>query len=259
MTDTPKNSINFERAAGFYDATRGFAPGAESKAAALIAEAGNITSKSRVIEIGIGSGRVALPLAHHAGVIFGADISTGMLHRLLEKRNSAPVYPAQADAVLLPYPDNAFDAAVVVHVFHLVADLPGVIKELARVLKPGSRLAHCYNRDDTSYRELINTWREPLGIDMTARWDQVDSALPDAGWHQVGAPLTFDYTKQNSPQELVDLFGKRAWSATWNLTDEQLALGSGAMQSYVDTHYDDPTQPITVTHTFHAATYTPPA
>jgi hypothetical protein len=48
MTD---QSVVFDRAADYYDETRGFPPGEETGAAAQFAQAGNLTRQSRVLEV----------------------------------------------------------------------------------------------------------------------------------------------------------------------------------------------------------------
>jgi ubiquinone/menaquinone biosynthesis C-methylase UbiE len=67
-------SVAFDRAAHFYDDTRGFPAGEDRAVAALISQAGGLTATSRILEIGIGTGRIALPLASHVGAIYGVDI-----------------------------------------------------------------------------------------------------------------------------------------------------------------------------------------
>src|SRR5512140_1168714 len=101
------DSIVFDRAADYYDETRGFPPGIEGHVANLIKTAGNLTPSSRVIEIGIGTGRIALPLSAHARAIYGVDLARPMLHRLLSKRQSQPVSVAEGDITRLPFESRA--------------------------------------------------------------------------------------------------------------------------------------------------------
>jgi ubiquinone/menaquinone biosynthesis C-methylase UbiE len=46
----------------------------------------------------------------------------------------------RADATALPYPDQTFDLAVAVHVWHHVGDWPAATRESYRVLRPGGAL-----------------------------------------------------------------------------------------------------------------------
>jgi SAM-dependent methyltransferase len=43
----------------------------------------------------------------------------------------------------LPFPDRCFDLAVAYNSLQVVADMPGSIREVARVLGPGGRLCFC--------------------------------------------------------------------------------------------------------------------
>lgn len=95
-------SVAFDRAADYYDATRAFPSGVEQEAAAAIVRAGKLTNSSRVLEIGIGTGRIALPLARHVGEIYGIDLSRPMLLRLRTKQQNEPVNLVQG--VRLAYP-----------------------------------------------------------------------------------------------------------------------------------------------------------
>ncbi len=132
----PSVSVSFDRAADYYDATRGFPPGGEQAIAHLFTQAGGLSGGSLVLEIGVGTGRIALPLARHVRMLVGVDISRQMVNRLLAKRTDEPVYPVLADATRLPFADHLFDAAVAVHVFHLISAWQQALDELARVLRP---------------------------------------------------------------------------------------------------------------------------
>lgn len=134
--------VSFDRAASYYDATRGFPAGVENQVAEMIAETGQLTPTSRVLEIGVGTGRIALPLANHVGGMYGIDIAPEMLNILRQKQQNEPLYVTWGDASRLPFPDHSFDAAVDVHVFHLIPTWREVLTELQRVLKPNAQLLH---------------------------------------------------------------------------------------------------------------------
>ncbi len=65
--------ISFDRAVDYYDQTRGFPPGVAEQVAGTAA--GMLAPNSAVIEVGIGTGRIAKPLAAMGYKIFGLDIS----------------------------------------------------------------------------------------------------------------------------------------------------------------------------------------
>lgn len=72
------------------------------------------------------------------GRIVGADFVRRMLE--LGRHKSPRLAPVNADALDLPFPDRAFDGAMVGWGVRNLVDLDAGLAEIARVLKPGSRL-----------------------------------------------------------------------------------------------------------------------
>src|ERR1051326_1570547 len=57
------------------------------------------------------------------------------------RRKSSEIEWVRGDLLALPFDDDTFDSATVGFGIRNVADLPGSIAELRRVLRPGGRLA----------------------------------------------------------------------------------------------------------------------
>jgi demethylmenaquinone methyltransferase/2-methoxy-6-polyprenyl-1,4-benzoquinol methylase len=72
------------------------------------------------------------------GRIVGADFVQRMLR--LGRGKSSRLAPVNADALSLPFPDRAFDGAMVGWGVRNLMDLDAGLSEAARVLKPGARL-----------------------------------------------------------------------------------------------------------------------
>jgi len=72
------------------------------------------------------------------GRIVGADFVRPMLEQGREK--AASLDPVAADALELPFPDRAFDGAMIGWGVRNLVDLDAGLAETARVLKPGARL-----------------------------------------------------------------------------------------------------------------------
>lgn len=101
---------------------------------------GDIVGK-RVLEVGCGSAACSRWLNNHGAWAVGLDISAGMLRhaRSAEAPDHPPVALVQASAELLPFADNSFDAACSAFGgVPFVADSARVMREVARVLRPGA-------------------------------------------------------------------------------------------------------------------------
>src|SRR5512146_1053868 len=125
MTNT---SLSFARAAGFYDQTRAFPAGMSEPVAAVAVEW--LGTHSRVLEIGVGTGRIAKPLLAAGLSITGIDLSRNMMNRLRETLGDLPS-PAllNGDITQLPFASESFDAVIGVHILHLVGGWQQAIDE----------------------------------------------------------------------------------------------------------------------------------
>lgn len=132
-----ESSVSFDRAAGYYDATRMLPEEAEAAQTAMLAR--ELAGADPVVEVGVGTGRIAVPLAAAGVRIIGADLSVPMLRQLAGKAGAA-VPVVAADATRLPFRDQSFGAVVVAHLLHLVPEWRAVLDELIRVLRPAGRL-----------------------------------------------------------------------------------------------------------------------
>ncbi|OGS50627.1 MAG: hypothetical protein A3K65_08800 [Euryarchaeota archaeon RBG_16_68_12] len=123
--------VSFDRVADVYDETRGLPPTVLAKAVGVLAET---LQGKRVLEVGVGTGRYAVPLQKSGVRVIGVDIAPKMVAHGLEKGLRNVVF---GDGARLPFRDASFDAATSNHVLHLVPDWRGVLREVVRVLRPG--------------------------------------------------------------------------------------------------------------------------
>jgi ubiquinone/menaquinone biosynthesis C-methylase UbiE len=96
------------------------------------------------LDVGSGPGNVTASLARAAGpdgLALGVDVSEPMLARAVRNEAGPQVGFIRADAQRLPLRDNTVDAAVSTAVLQLVPDPQAALAEIARVLRPGGRLA----------------------------------------------------------------------------------------------------------------------
>lgn len=250
-------SIVFDRAAGFYDATRGFPPGTDRRVAALFVEAGGLGPTSRVLEIGIGTGRIALPLAPHVGRITGVDLSAPMLAQLAAKRGTLAIDAVRADAAALPFRDARFDAVVAVHVFHLIPRWREVLAEVARVLRPDGMLLHGY--DDgaggafgVSPHELAN---EMGYLNPGVAREQLETFPEEHGFALVPPVRSIRMPRRQRPQTLIDRMANRIWSVTWQLSDADLARIVESTRAELVARYGDLDAEVEVETSFSVRAY----
>lgn len=248
--------FNFDRAAQFYDNTRGFPAGEEIPIAQLLVRAGNLNTSSQILEVGIGTGRVAVPIAPYVKSIHGVDISARMMQKIYEKQPAGQIYPIQANAIELPYTNNCFDIVLLVHILHLVPDINQVIDEIDRVLKLDGKILNCWNSDDKTFQHLRKVWSIFSDTDTKQRWQQVTTIFDDRGWQRIPEKFTHTFIHKRVPAQFLEKFRNRVWSSTWKLTDEQIENAYQEMATIIKNSYDEPTKPINVSHTFHATVYT---
>ncbi len=91
------------------------------------------------LDLGCGEGRVARDLRDRGHTVTGVDASPTLV-RLAQDADPGGTYVV-ADAAELPFEDGSFDVAVAYNSLMDFDDLEGSIRELARVLVPGGRLA----------------------------------------------------------------------------------------------------------------------
>ncbi|OEJ30859.1 class I SAM-dependent methyltransferase [Streptomyces subrutilus] len=118
-------------------------PGDTPAFATAVAEFG-LRPGDRVLDAGCGTGRALTPLraaVGTSGTVIGADLTPQMLAAAQRAGRGAQAALLLADVTRLPLRDGALDA---VFAAGLVAHLPDPdanLRELARVVRPGGRLA----------------------------------------------------------------------------------------------------------------------
>ncbi|HYF11002.1 MAG TPA: class I SAM-dependent methyltransferase, partial [Actinomycetota bacterium] len=130
------SSVRFDRAAEFYDRTRAVDDAAMARTIELLAN--EVRGRGRVLEVGVGTGLLALPL-HTTGVdVHGLDISAPMVAKLVEKAGARVPFPiALGDATAMPFADGRLGAAYLRWVLHLIPEWRRVLAEVVRIVAPG--------------------------------------------------------------------------------------------------------------------------
>ena len=218
-------SVSFDNAADIYDATRALPPEIAAKQTEALLTELRALGSDRLLEIGIGTGRIARPLMERGVRVTGVDLAPRMVKRLRQQLTPRHIAPdlAFADATRLPFRESSFRAALMVHVLHLVSDWRATLAETLRVLGSGGVFFH----DVTQYpepnpRRVLWTKRKELfakhGIVTRLRPEpeQIVEALRAAG----GLQRTVVYAEDEDRdvlQKAVDDLRNRVDSSTWEI------------------------------------------
>lgn len=97
-----------------------------------------LSAESEVLEVGCGTGTIALKLARFAKHIFAVDVSGALLAIARERaQDSGASNVSFARHDIADLPKGQFDAVMAFNVLHLLADMPEAVKQLASRTKPG--------------------------------------------------------------------------------------------------------------------------
>jgi SAM-dependent methyltransferase len=254
-------SIAFDRAAGYYDESRGLGPQAEELVADRVEAV--VRPGGRLLEIGVGTGRIALPLHRRGREAVGIDLSMPMLERYRAKAAAAGLAPpvlVRADATWLPFPDASFDAVLEVHVLHLVPDWQGALAEARRVLAAGGVLLHGgggrYERGSASPRDQVISRFDELAsaADRTSRvvgasQEEIRARLTGTGGRvEELEPVLWE--EQETYAEALAWVDGRVFSYQWRLPDEVWSAAAAGVRAELEAAGTDLHTPQAARHQF---------
>jgi SAM-dependent methyltransferase len=217
--------MSFDRAAAFYDATRGLPSGVQARLTAVLAA--ELASVETCLEIGVGTGRIALPLAAEGVCMIGVDIAPKMLQRLVDNAGGLPPFPlVVADVTRLPFPGDRFSAVLASHLLHLVPDWPTCVDEAVRVLRRGGAFLVDFGRSPPApWHATTSAILREHGVVLPRPGMTDPGPVADhLGARAVGRPLTpvTMTVDRTLAQDLADWEG-RIHSWAWSASDEQIA------------------------------------
>lgn len=158
------------------------------KATLELAGSLNLDARSRVIDIGSGLGGPARTLAETFGChVTGIDLTQAFCDAATTLSAwvglSDRVDFRQGDATDLPFDDNAFDAAITMHVAMNIAAKDRMYEEARRILKPGGRFV-AYDVLQGEGGEVIYPvpWARERSISHLVTPDAMAALLSNAGF-----------------------------------------------------------------------------
>lgn len=135
----------------------------------------------RVLDVACGPGIIMEAVASQAGDVVGIDTTPEMLVLAEERFRKGGITNAalrQGLAEALPFEAAEFDAIVTRLSFHHFADLPLVLSELRRVLRPSGRLVvadlvSSADADESALHNALERLRDPTHVRMLSRGELV--------------------------------------------------------------------------------------
>jgi ubiquinone/menaquinone biosynthesis C-methylase UbiE len=223
-------SIVFDRAVSFYDKTRAD-PEEVSRAVtdSIIREA-HLAHASKILEAGIGTGRIGLPLLERGYALAGVDLSVAMMSKLQEKIacKNYQLTLAQTDVNAFPFPEGSFDCVYAVHLYHLIANWQNALSEAMRVLQPGGVLLVSYhyrnpNSPNRKIREQLAKLVEPFGVSLKRPGVQSNEEMTREFARHGYVPQEVHVIDWESPTTFAEILHgieKRIFSETWAVPAE---------------------------------------
>lgn len=130
-----------------------------------------------IIDIGIGTGRAALPLIAKGYQVTGVDSSQAMLNEARRLAGDLPITLKLGDITRLPCEDVAFDSAVALNVLVHFPSWREALCEWKRVVRPGGRVIfdiHSLDHIHAAYGHDMTQWPEALNGNAQAQGNFVD-------------------------------------------------------------------------------------
>ena len=251
MSNSASASINFDWAADFYDQTRTLSPAMAQAMLAMMGE--RVPIGARFLELGVGTGRIALPVVEVGYSLVGIDLSRPMMTRMQAKL--APTHRAalvEGDITRLPFADDSFDAALAVHVFHLVGGWRAALAETRRVLKPNAPLFYdatgrapggLDHEVRTKLRELVRA----RGSEMKRPGGEQADVLAALA-EMVATVETVELThgeRSHSIRQIIDQLASRKYSTTQIVPEEILMPAIGELRAWAEEQFGDLDAPHT--------------
>jgi len=222
-------SLSFDHAADFYDATRALPDHAIAGLTDALLHELHAVGAPRALEVGVGTGRIARPLAARGIRVSGIDIAPRMMHRLAEQLGPQHTPPdlILADGTALPFASHSFPAVVISHILHLIPDWQRAVAEILRVLSPGAVLLSTYEENDgpSDWDPSAAKWTEMLDARAyirprtRANSESINAALTAAGG-ACEAATAAEWDETSTPGQELDYARNRIHSWSWEIPDD---------------------------------------
>lgn len=179
-----------------------------------------LPTSGRVLDLGAGTGKLTRQLVSAGYEAVAVEPSQEMLNELRRVVLQAEVYLGHAEAI--PLPAASVDAVVAAQSFHWF-DAPVALAEIARVLRPGGRIALVWNMPDQTTRWLSKL--SPLvGTLPDVPPRDIEASIGELGSFDTVEAATFHYEQVLGRDELLKLVSSWSYLALLPLDERKAHL-----------------------------------
>lgn len=240
-------SVRFDRAADFYDRTRSVSEESMARTVELLTS--ELGGRGLVLEVGIGTGLLALPLHAARLPLVGIDLSAPMLARLAEKAGGAAPFPiVRGDATAMPFADDAFGGAHLRWVLHLIPRWRSALAEIARVVRPGGVFLANLGSYGGARREIQLRFEVVTGVStdpVGLGWADLDAL--DERMAGLGAVLrTLPPIREGGTatlEEFVEGIEENRYSWTWPASDDLRLRAAAELRPWAEERFGSLREP----------------
>ena len=190
-----------------------------STAAPKLVKFSGVRQGIKLLDVACGTGVVALTASRLGVEVEGIDLTPELISRAIENSKIMGLKAkfVEGDAEFLPYKENEFDI-ILSQYGHMFAPRPAVVvKELARVLKPGGILAFSTWPKELfmgKFFKLIESFSQPLPSEVASPvlWGDmavIEDRLKDH-FNQIEFGRDTMFAPTMSPAHMLKLFEKNA-------------------------------------------------
>jgi len=234
-------AARYDRISDLYDETREpLTPQGVEEVVGFLAREG----AKEVLEVGVGTGRIAAPIRRRAVSLVGIDLSRRMLERAKAKGLDNL---ALADANQLPFKDAAFDAVLIAHVLHLFESPAETLGRLSRVAR--KEILVIFRRRDEG-NPVLGPARQELWQRFREAAEELSCELPPpSGDYLAGFKRESAFLAEFPPDEVevvqdvlltttlgerLSVFEKRAYGFPVQVSDEAFQRIVAKVRSEID-------------------------
>lgn len=237
-------SIAFDRAAEYYDRSRVTDPLTLRETVDVLE--GEFTGHGRILEIGVGTGALALPVADRGVPMIGLDLSVPMMAKLVEKAGGRPPFPlVRGDATRLPFREDTLGGAYCRWVLHLIPDWQAAVAELCRTVRPGGVIitepggfAGGWRDMWLRFLDILGDRIRPVGLDWVGDHEDLDAAFASGGAARRDLPPVLTRNESTLRRYFEEL-DERLYSWTWRVPPEELEPAVADVRAWAERRHPD--------------------